>query len=99
MEDSEINDTLSKLFKLFFILDRIFVILTDDNDNCKEVPKTSSASKNIAGLNGTDIVRLKGIAERTRVRLPIFLESQGIHGYHYELSKIYEGFLDHANSF
>ncbi|CAI4036629.1 hypothetical protein SMKI_15G4800 [Saccharomyces mikatae IFO 1815] len=98
MEDSEINDTLSKLFKLLFILDRIFVILID-NSNGKEASETVSVNKKITGLNGTDIVRLKGIAERTRVRLPIFLESQGIHGYHYELSKIYEGFLDNANSF
>ncbi|CAI2032990.1 hypothetical protein SEUBUCD646_0H03760 [Saccharomyces eubayanus] len=93
MEDSEINDTLSKLFKLFFILDKIFVILIDNND-CKETAAVASKKK----LNGTEIVRLKGIAERTRVRLPIFLESQLIHGYHYELSRIYEGFLDNANS-
>ncbi|EJS41535.1 YOR352W [Saccharomyces arboricola H-6] len=97
MEDSEINDTLSKLFKLVFILDRMFVILID-NSNSKEGATTSSARNKLAGLNGTDTVRLKGIAERARVRLPIFLESQGVHGYHYELSKIYEGFLDSANS-
>ncbi|CAI4052373.1 hypothetical protein SKDZ_15G4840 [Saccharomyces kudriavzevii ZP591] len=97
MEDSKTNDTLSKLFKLFFILDKIFVILID-NSSSKQASATASTNRKLAGLNGTDIVRLKGIAERTRVRLPIFLESQGVHGYHYELCKVYEGFLDSANS-
>ncbi|EDO16992.1 hypothetical protein Kpol_1065p5 [Vanderwaltozyma polyspora DSM 70294] len=70
-------DTLSKLFKLLFILDKIFARLINGT-----VPGKIK-------ISGTDSVRLCGIAERTRMRLPIFFEKQNIQGYHYELSKVY----------
>ncbi|KAK5782009.1 TFIIH complex subunit TFB6 PWA37_002347 [Arxiozyma heterogenica] len=78
----EDNDTISKLFKLFFILDKIFAKLITGSNN------------NSIKLNRTDIVRFVGIAERSRVRLPLFFEHLNIHGFHYELSKIYETSLD-----
>lgn len=74
-------NTLSKLFKLLLILDRIFARLLD---------RTSGGSK----MTGTDAVRLTGIAERTRTKVPRFLEHNDIHGYHYEVSKIYEETLE-----
>lgn len=78
----EDNDTISKLFKIFFILDKIFAKLITGNNN------------NSIKLNRTDIVRFVGIAERSRVRLPLFFEHLNIHGFHYELSKIYETSLE-----
>ena len=76
------GETVPKLFKLFFILDRIFcALVTGTNDNG-------------IVLNGTDTIRFVGIAERTRMRLPTYFEQNGIHGYHFELSKIYEHSLD-----
>lgn len=80
--ETEDNDTISKLFKLFFILDKIFAKLITGNNN------------NAIKLNRTDIVRFVGIAERSRVRLPLFFEHLNIHGFHYELSKIYETSLE-----
>lgn len=76
------SDTISKVFKLFFIFDKIFSKLIR-GDNANHVK-----------LCGTDKVRFTGIAERARVKLPLYFESLGIHGYHFELSKIYEESLD-----
>ena len=73
----EQNDTVSKLFKFLFIMDKMFARLIDGI-----VPGKMK-------MSGTDSVRLCGIAERTRMRLPIYFEKQNIQGYHYELSKIY----------
>lgn len=82
----EQNDTLSKLFKLLMILDKIFSKMIDSN------------TQHHKAMNGTDMVRLMGIAERTRVKLPSYLESQGIQGYHYEVSKIYENSLERCGA-
>lgn len=82
MGGEERTVTLSKVFKFLIILDKIFARLLDGT-----VPGQSK-------MNGTEIVRCSGIAERTRVRLPQFFGSQDIHGYHYELSKIYEETLE-----
>lgn len=79
--DEEV-DTIPKLFKLFFILDWVFASLI------------LGKNENKVKLNGTDRVRFIGIAERTRMRLPLFFEKNKIHGYHFELSKIYEQSLD-----
>lgn len=76
------GETIPKLFKLFFILDRVFRALI------------SGANNNAIRLNGTDKIRFVGIAERTRMRLPAYFEHNGVHGYHFELSKIYEHSLD-----
>lgn len=80
--DVEDSSTISKIFKLFFILDKIFSKLISGKNN------------NLIKLNRTDMVRFVGIAERSRVRLPLFFEKLNIHGFHYELSKIYESSLD-----
>lgn len=80
--DPEDSDTISKIFKLFFILDKVFAKLISGKNN------------NLIKLNRTDMVRFVGIAERSRVRLPLFFEHLNIHGFHYELSKIYEASLD-----
>lgn len=76
------SEAVEKLFKLFFILDSIFksLIMGSNTGHVK--------------LNGTDKVRFVGIAERTRMRLPLYFETNGIHGYHFELSKIYEQGLE-----
>ncbi|QLQ81715.1 hypothetical protein HG537_0F04760 [Torulaspora globosa] len=79
---AEQTNALSKLFKLLLILDRIFARLLTD--------RSSGRSK----MTGTDAVRLTGIAERTRTKVPRFLEHNDIHGYHYEVSKIYEETLE-----
>ncbi|QLL34104.1 hypothetical protein HG536_0F04300 [Torulaspora globosa] len=76
------TSTLSKLFKLLLILDRVFARLLTG--------RTPGGSK----MTGTDAVRLTGIAERTRTKMPRFLEHNDIHGYHYEVSKIYEETLE-----
>lgn len=78
----EQSATLSKLFKLLLILDRVFARLI--------VGHIPGGSK----MSGTDAVRLTGIAERTRTMIPRFLEHSDIHGYHYEVSKIYEETLE-----
>lgn len=80
--EPEDNDTISKLFKLFFILDKVFAKLITGNNN------------NSIKMNRTEVVRFVGIAERSRVRLPLFFEHLNIHGFHYELSKIYETSLE-----
>lgn len=77
---------LSKLFKLLFILDTIFSRLIDGTIPGK------------AKMSGTDSVRLTGIAERTRTRLPWYFEQQDIHGYHYEVSRIYEKALERCGN-
>ena len=76
------SEAVEKLFKLLFILDSIFksLIMGSNTGRVK--------------LNGTDKVRFVGIAERTRMRLPLYFETNGIHGYHFELSKIYEQGLE-----
>ncbi|CCF57503.1 hypothetical protein KAFR_0C05120 [Kazachstania africana CBS 2517] len=76
------RETISKLFKLFFILDRIFKLLI------------VGLNANNIKLNQTDVIRFIGIAERSRMKLPLFFEHCNIHGYHFELSKIYEESLD-----
>lgn len=78
----EQSNCLSKLFKLIFILDTIFARLL------------RGAIPGRVKLSGTESVRLNGIAERTRVKLPSYLEAQNIHGYHYEVSKIYQQSLE-----
>lgn len=80
--DANDQNTLNKLFKLLFILDKIFAKLISGNN-----------SNNIK-LNMTDMIRFMAIAERTRFKLPTILENLNIHGYHYEVSKIYENSLD-----
>ncbi|CCH61699.1 hypothetical protein TBLA_0F01570 [Henningerozyma blattae CBS 6284] len=82
LSSDEQNHILSKLFKLLFILDKIFAKLIIGS-----IPGNSK-------MSGTDIVRFCGIAERTRVRLPWYLEQQGVHGYHYEVSRIYQNSLE-----
>lgn len=82
LSPDEQSSTISKLFKLLLILDRIFARLLT---GC-----TPGGSK----MSGTDAVRLTGIAERTRTKMPSFLEDNDIHGYHYEVSKIYEETLE-----
>ncbi|CCC70291.1 hypothetical protein NCAS_0E02210 [Naumovozyma castellii] len=82
LETKEQNNTVTKIFKFLFILDKIFIRLLTGT-----IPGGHR-------MNGTDAVRLCGIAERTRMRFPIYLESQNVHGYHYEVSKIYEETLD-----
>ncbi|CCK70303.1 TFIIH complex subunit TFB6 KNAG_0E00350 [Huiozyma naganishii CBS 8797] len=74
--------TISKVFKLFFIMDRIFVKLIN------------GVTANNIKLNKTDMIRFSGIAQRSRVKLPIYFEKLGVQGYHYELSKIYEESLE-----
>lgn len=76
------NSTLSKLFKLLFILDKIFATLLEG-----VIPGN-------ARMSGTDAVRFTAIAERTRAMMPRYLEQQEIHGYHYEVSKVYEEALE-----
>ncbi|CAL9736982.1 hypothetical protein MOSE0_L00892 [Monosporozyma servazzii] len=76
------TSTISKIFKLFFILDKVFAKLISGKNN------------NLIKLNKTDMVRFVGIAERSRARLPLFFEHLKIHGFHFELSKIYETSLD-----
>lgn len=80
------NSILSKLFKLLLILDKIFARLLDGTIPGK------------VKMSTTDSVRLTGIAERTRARLPRYLEQQNIHGYHYEVSKIYEHALERCGN-
>ncbi|KAL3232803.1 Uncharacterized protein RNJ44_04719 [Nakaseomyces bracarensis] len=82
LSDEEQHQTLSKLFKLLFILDRIFAKLMDG-----DIPGGGRT-------NGTDAVRINGIAERTRMKLPVIFETQDIHGYHFEVSKVYERTLE-----
>lgn len=82
---TEKTSVISKLFKLLFILDHIFARLLDGT---------------ILGrirMNITDAVRMRAIAERTRTRLPRYLDEQQIHGYHYEVSKIYEESLERCS--
>lgn len=80
--DPNDHDSITKLFKLLFILDKIFAKLISGNNN------------NNIKLNMTDMIRFMAIAERTRFKLPTILENLNIHGYHYEVSKIYENSLD-----
>ncbi|SMN20721.1 similar to Saccharomyces cerevisiae YOR352W Putative protein of unknown function [Maudiozyma saulgeensis] len=76
--------TIPKIFKLFRILDRIFRSLIAGQNENKVI------------LNSTDRIRFMAIAERTRMRLPQYFEKNNIHGYHFELSKIYEQSLDYC---
>lgn len=76
------TSTLSKLFKLLFILDRIFTRLLE------------GLTPGSRRMSGTEAVRFTAIAERTRAMMPRYLEQQGIHGYHYEVSKVYEQALE-----
>ncbi|AGO12041.1 AaceriADR380Wp [[Ashbya] aceris (nom. inval.)] len=82
LDDESRRSTLSRLFKMLLILDKIFARLIDG-----AVPGQYK-------LSGTDKVRLSGIAERTRVKVPNMLERAHIRGYHYEVTKIYEETLD-----
>jgi len=83
-DDDPDADTIPKIFKLFYILDRIFRSLIAGQNENKII------------LNSTDRIRFMGIAERTRMRLPQYFEKNKIHGYHFELSKIYEQSLDYC---
>lgn len=78
----EQHTTLSKLFKLLFILDKIFARLLDRHIT------------GVSRMSATDAVRFTAIAERTRTLMPRYLEQQDIHGYHYEVSKVYEEALE-----
>lgn len=78
----EQGDVLSKLFKLLFILDHIFARLLEGT-----IPGRTK-------MNLTDAVRLRAIAERTRTSLIRYLAQKQVHGYHYEVSKIYEETLE-----
>ncbi|SCU82187.1 LAFA_0C09670g1_1 [Lachancea sp. 'fantastica'] len=82
MSSDEQHKTLSKAFKFIIILDVSFARLLEGL-----VPGNTR-------LNATETVRIAGIAERTRTAVPRFLEEQQIHGYHYEVSKIYEETLE-----
>ncbi|GAV53700.1 hypothetical protein ZYGR_0AK02020 [Zygosaccharomyces rouxii] len=73
---------IPKLFKLLFILDHIFARLLDGT-----IPGRTK-------MNLTDAVRMRAIAERTRTRLTRYLGQKQVHGYHYEVSKIYEESLE-----
>ena len=81
-DDDPDADTVVKIFKIFYILDRIFRSLI------------SGQNENNVILNSTDRIRFMAIAERTRMKLPQIFEKNKIHGYHFELSKIYELSLD-----
>ncbi len=85
LSGEELHQTLSKLFKLLFILDRIFSKLIDG-----DIPGGKR-------LNATESVRVNGIAERTRMKLPVIFESQDLHGYHFEVSKVYENTLERCS--
>lgn len=76
------HGSLRKLFKLLSILDFIFARLIDG-----KVPGNFR-------ISGTEIVRLIGIAERTRILLPKLMEKNDIHGYHYEISRVYQETLE-----
>ncbi|SCU84442.1 LANO_0C01376g1_1 [Lachancea nothofagi CBS 11611] len=78
----EQHRTLSKAFKFLMILDKVFARSLEGL-----IPGNTI-------MNGTEMVRIAGIAERTRMTLTSFLEEQGVHGYHYEVSKIYEETLE-----
>lgn len=82
---TEQASVLSKLFKLLFILDHIFSRLLDGT-----IPGKTKMST-------TDAVRLRAIAERSRTRMPRYLGEQHVHGYHYEVSKIYEETLERCS--
>lgn len=81
-DDDPDADTVVKIFKIFYILDRIFRLLISGQNENKVI------------LNSTDRIRFMAIAERSRMRLPQIFEKNKIHGYHFELSKIYELSLD-----
>lgn len=82
LDEDEQHNTLSKVFKFLIILDKIFARLLDGT-----VPGQTK-------MGGTEMVRLSGIAERTRVALSLYFSQQKLHGYHYEISKIYEETLE-----
>ncbi|CEP64858.1 TFIIH complex subunit TFB6 LALA0_S14e00870g [Lachancea lanzarotensis] len=82
MSSDEQHKTLSKAFKFIIILDVSFARLLEGL-----VPGNTR-------LNATETVRIAGIAERTRTAVPRYLEEQQVHGYHYEVSKIYEETLE-----
>ncbi|CAR27707.1 hypothetical protein ZYGR_0N01920 [Zygosaccharomyces rouxii] len=81
----EKGSVVTKLFKLLFILDHIFARLLDGT-----IPGRTK-------MNLTDAVRMRAIAERTRTRLPRYLGQKQVHGYHYEVSKIYEESLERCS--
>ncbi|CDO95427.1 unnamed protein product [Kluyveromyces dobzhanskii CBS 2104] len=76
------HGSLRKLFKVLSILDTIFARLIDG-----KVPGNFR-------ISATEIVRLTGIAERTRILLPALMEENNIHGYHYEISRVYQETLE-----
>ncbi|SCU79996.1 LAME_0B01222g1_1 [Lachancea meyersii CBS 8951] len=82
MSSDEQHKTVSKAFKFMIILDVSFARLLEGL-----VPGNTK-------LSGTEMVRIAGIAERTRTAVPRYLSEQQIHGYHYEVSKIYEETLE-----
>ncbi|KAH3900388.1 TFIIH complex subunit TFB6 SCDLUD_003365 [Saccharomycodes ludwigii] len=83
-------DSIKYIFMIFFIMDKVlsFTIInesrtTHDNNICSG-----------AFMNTTELIRCTSICERSRVQLFQFFQDCKIHGYHYELSKIYEETLD-----
>ncbi|SCU96228.1 LAMI_0F05732g1_1 [Lachancea mirantina] len=82
LSPDEQHSTLSKVFKFLVILDKMLARLLEGL-----VPGRKK-------VTGTEMVRISGIAERTRVAVPLFLGQQGIHGYHFEVSRIYEETLE-----
>lgn len=82
LSTDEQHKTMAKAFKFLMILDKVFA-------RCL----TGLVPGNFK-LNGTEMVRISGIAERSRLAIPEYLEQQNIKGYHYEVSKIYEETLE-----
>lgn len=82
LDESERLEILTKIFKFLAILDKIFARLIDGS-----VPGQIK-------MTGTDMVRISGITERIRFMLPNYFEKQGVNGYRYEQSKIFEETLD-----
>ncbi|SCU91097.1 LADA_0F08086g1_1 [Lachancea dasiensis] len=82
LSQEEQHKVLSKAFKFLMILDKIFARSLEGL-----VPGNTK-------MTGTEVVRIAGIAERTRMVVPRFLEEQRVHGYHFEVSKIYEETLE-----
>ncbi|KAL6940004.1 hypothetical protein ACO0QE_003882 [Hanseniaspora vineae] len=74
------KETIKYIFMLHFILDRIFSLLIVEDPELRYG----------VYMTPTEIVRCKGICERTRISLSKYFQDCGIKGFHYELSKIYE---------
>ncbi|KAH3677138.1 hypothetical protein WICMUC_001893 [Wickerhamomyces mucosus] len=78
-------------------LDKMIVTI----ENSKEILKLISSLNDKfsylidgKGYSQTEMVRINGIAERTRLLIVEVFDKFGIEGYQYEISKIYEDVLD-----